>query len=210
MWWYALAMMVVAAGFCVWWSYFDTYHLATVKEGVLYRCGNQGMREFETAVRKVRPRTVVLLIDDKELADLEKGQFAKELAYLKEKGIRAERIPVRLGGWPGTEEIRRFLAVVEAKENQPVLVHCAQGVRRTGMFVAAYQMSGMGWDVPTAKGAILGFGHSERTTKDVEMFIEKAYEANGRVGRGAGLADGKDEGGEWRMANGEWRMMNFE
>jgi protein tyrosine phosphatase (PTP) superfamily phosphohydrolase (DUF442 family) len=130
------------------------------------------MREFENAVRKVRPRTVVCLVDDQELADPAKAMFAEEMEWLRGRGVKVERIAVRLGGWPTSEDVRRFLGIVEQKENQPVLVHCAQGVRRTGMFVAAYQESVLGWNGGRAKGEVLTFGHSQRTVKDVERFID--------------------------------------
>lgn len=55
---------------------------------------------------------------------------------------------------------------------QPMLIHCAQGVRRTGMLVAAYQMTVLGWDKEKTKAAILTFGHSDRTVNDVKKFID--------------------------------------
>jgi len=172
--------LLVGAGVFVWWRWFATYHLAAVQEGVLYRDGNRGMREFGTMVRKVKPRTVVCLVDDNELADPSKGMFKEELEWLKGRGIRVERIAVTLGGWPASEHVRRFLAVVEEKDNQPVVVHCAQGVRRTGMFVAAFQESVLGWDDARAKKEMLTFGHSQRTVKDVERFID-VYDGKARV-----------------------------
>jgi protein tyrosine/serine phosphatase len=57
-----------------------------------------------------------------------------------------------------------------------VLVHCAQGVRRTGFFVAAYQMSVMGYDQQKAKDSILTFGHSDNTINDIRKFID-GYDA---------------------------------
>src|SRR4051812_32110798 len=164
-------LFVLGMGTWLWSEYFQTYHLETVQEGVLYRDGNRGMREFRNAVRQTGAKTVVCLIDDQEMADPRKPMFAQEEAYLKERGVRLVRVPVKLGGWPTTEDVRKFLEVASAKENQPVLVHCAQGVRRTGMMVAAYQESVLGWDDAKAKSEMKTFKHGERTTKDVERFI---------------------------------------
>ena len=50
----------------------------------------------------------------------------------------------------------------------PVLLHCAQGVRRTAMFVAAYQESVLGYDKQRAKDAIISFGHSDRTVSEIK------------------------------------------
>jgi protein tyrosine phosphatase (PTP) superfamily phosphohydrolase (DUF442 family) len=157
------------------WYVSETYHLATVQDGVLYRVGNRGMREFSTAVRRVRPKTVVSLVDDKELNDPSKPQFAAEADFLSSHGIRQVRVPVALGGWPSSDDIQKFLAIVADPKNRPVLVHCAQGVRRTGMFVAAYQESAMKFSPADAKNDILSFGHSDHVVDDVKAFID-AYD----------------------------------
>jgi protein tyrosine phosphatase (PTP) superfamily phosphohydrolase (DUF442 family) len=167
-----IILLIAAGGFLVWREKFETYHLATVQEGVLYRDGNRNVREFANAVERVNARTVVVLVDDGEIANPKKPEFGDELKYLSEQGIKVERIPVKLGGWPTSDDVRRFLSVVSDKQNHPVLVHCAQGVRRTGMMVAAYQEAVLGYDDAKARQSILTFGHSQRTVKDVERFIE--------------------------------------
>lgn len=178
-WVFALAALA-GGGAWGWARYVQTYHLATVQEGVLVRDGNRGLREFETAIRKSGAKSVVSLIDDQELADPQKPQFAQEMEFCKQQGVKVVRIPVKLGGWPTSEDVRKFLEVVQDKQNQPVLVHCAQGVRRTGMMVAAFQESVLGWDDGKARSAMLSFGHSDRTVKDVERFIG-VYDAKDRM-----------------------------
>jgi protein tyrosine phosphatase (PTP) superfamily phosphohydrolase (DUF442 family) len=150
----------------------DTYHYVEVVPGVLYRDGNQDIRRFTTAIERAKVKTVVPLIDGAELANPNKKQFPEELHVVPEHGGTVERIPVKLGGWPTTDDVRKFLTIAEDKSRQPVLVHCAQGVRRTGMMVAAYQMSVLGWDKAKAAAAIESFGHSDRTTQDIRKFIE--------------------------------------
>jgi protein tyrosine phosphatase (PTP) superfamily phosphohydrolase (DUF442 family) len=178
---WVLALVVIAGGGAWGWAhYVQTYHLATVQEGVLVRDGNRGMREFETAIRKTGAKSVVSLIDDQELADPAKPQFAREMEFCRQQAVKVVRIPVKLGGWPTSEDVRKFLEVVQDKQNQPVLVHCAQGVRRTGMMVAAFQESVLGWEDGKARSAMLSFGHSDRTVKDVERFIG-VYDAKDRV-----------------------------
>ena len=164
-----IALVALAAAFWTWRQYFQVYHLATVQDGALYRDGVRSLREFATDVRRVRPRTVVSLVDDHEVAQ---PPFVDELAYCKANGIDVVRIPVQLGGWPTGQQIEQFLAVVADASRRPVLVHCAQGVRRTGMMAAAYQESVMGFDRQRTKDAMLNFGHSQRTVGDVQRFID--------------------------------------
>lgn len=174
--WFLGALCVLAvlvAGFLVWRQWFETYHLAVVDPGKLYRDGNRGQREYENMLRKVRPRTVVTLIDDEELADPEKPEFADEERLLRSRpDVQLVRIPVQLGGWPVGDAAERFIAVATDPARQPVVVHCAQGVRRTGMMIAAYQMSVLGFSKERAKQEMLTFGHSMRTVGDVQRFID--------------------------------------
>ena len=176
-----LLIALVMGGLYVWRCHVSTYHLATVEAGVLYRDGVQSPCQFETAVRKVQPKTVVSLIDENEEADENKPQFQSEKEYLEKKGIRLERIPVKLGGWPTKKDVDRFFEIVNDPQAQPVLVHCAQGVRRTGFMAAAYQMKQLGYDKDRAKESILRFGHSHRTANDVIRFIDGYDPATGTV-----------------------------
>lgn len=169
--------LIIAAivGTCVligWWifaNFFQTYHLATVDEGVLYRDGLRTFREYQTALGRVRARHVISLVDPEELR---KEPFNQEQDYCRRAKVEYSSITIPLGGWPTSENVHRFLMLVKTKKYQPTLVHCAQGVRRTGMLVAAYQMSVLGWDKEKTRSAILTFGHSDRTVGDIKKFIE--------------------------------------
>jgi protein tyrosine phosphatase (PTP) superfamily phosphohydrolase (DUF442 family) len=167
----AILLAVAAAGL-TWYLRFQTYHLLTVQDGVLYRTGNRSMREFKNSLRASHAKTVVCLVDSNELADPAKPMFAQEKNYLDSNNVRFVHLPVPLGGWPTTDDVRKFLSLVEDKSNQPVLVHCAQGVRRTGMFVAAYQQSVLQWDDAKTRDNLQTFGHSSRTVNDVQKFID--------------------------------------
>ncbi len=166
-----LALFAIGS-FTYWWGAYASYHFEAVTPDVLYRSGNDGLRKFATAVHRSGAKSIVDLIDDQELADPNKKQFQQEIDFAKQAHVDLVRVPVTLGGWPTTDDVRAFLDVVTDKTRQPVIVHCAQGVRRTGMMVAAYQMSVLGYDKTKAAAAIESFGHSDRTVADVKKFIE--------------------------------------
>jgi protein tyrosine phosphatase (PTP) superfamily phosphohydrolase (DUF442 family) len=147
----------------------------------LYRDGNRDLREFKHALARTQSKTVVSLIDDQELRDPKKPQFLQETNYCTAAGIQYIRIPVKLGGWPTSDDIQTFLKIVQKPDNQPVLVHCAQGVRRTGMFVAAYQESVEKMTPPQAKDQILSFGHKQTDTDDVRRFIDAYDPQTGKI-----------------------------
>jgi protein tyrosine/serine phosphatase len=167
----AFAIALGATAFVVYQKQ-HTYHLATVQEGVLYRDGLKSPTQFATTLDRVHPRTVVSLIDDKEFIDRDKPQLGAESQLCESRGIKLDRIPVPLGGWPSSDDVREFLKIVSDKQNQPVLVHCAQGVRRTAFFVAAYQESVLGYDKSKTKAAVLSFGHHGGTIDQINKFID--------------------------------------
>jgi protein tyrosine phosphatase (PTP) superfamily phosphohydrolase (DUF442 family) len=170
LWIAAIVAFVILATWWVWANYFQTYHLAQV-DGVVWRDGFRTFREFQTGLGKSRVKHVVSLLDDKEM---NKEPFNLEDEYCRRSKIKFTHIPIKLGGWPTSEDVQRFIkiATYPDERNRPVLVHCAQGVRRTGMMVAAYQMSVLGWDKEKTKAAVLTFGHSQRTVGDIMRFID--------------------------------------
>jgi protein tyrosine/serine phosphatase len=157
--------VVGAVAFTLWLR--NGYHLRTVQEGVLYRDGAKSLSQLSRDIETTHAKTVVSLVDPEEQSDPSKPQLSQEQAAVESRGAKLQRIEVKLGGWPTSDEIRRFIDIVNEKQNQPVLVHCAQGVRRTAMFVAAYQMSVLGYDRQRAKDAIISFGHSDHTVNDI-------------------------------------------
>ena len=168
-WILAIVAVLIVAAASAWRQWFDAYHFAAVDKGKVYRDGVRTMREFDITLRRARPRTIVRLID---AAEQQNEPFTSEAARCKAEHIDLIELPIPLGGWPTSEQVDTFLNVASDPNRQPVLVHCAQGVRRTGMMVAAYQESILGYDAAKAKSAMLRFGHSQRTVGDVMKFID--------------------------------------
>jgi len=177
------AFLAIVTGASFVWQQYTTlhvYHLAVVQPGVLYRSGALSEREWKSVIAKFQPRTDISLVDEQEINDPAKPKLTNEAALLKEQGVAVVRIPIQLGGWPSTADVQHFLTVAGDPANQPVLVHCDQGVRRTAMMVAAYQESILGYDKDRAKAEILTFGHSKSTIDDIRRFID-LYDAKTRT-----------------------------
>jgi protein tyrosine phosphatase (PTP) superfamily phosphohydrolase (DUF442 family) len=175
----AALLLTVALAVWIYRDEYSTYHFAQVTPNVLYRDGNRNLRQFATACRKGQIKTVVMLNDD---AELQTDPFKSEPDFCREHRISLVRIPIPLGGRPTSADIQKFLDTVNTQENQPVLVHCAQGVRRTAMMVAAYQETTLHFTPDQAKAAILPWGRKpgSRTLADIRSFID-AYDPQART-----------------------------
>jgi uncharacterized protein (TIGR01244 family) len=60
-------------------------------------------------------------------------------------GLRYFNIPMSGLGRPTDEQVERALAIIDARENWPVFVHCQRGADRTGVIIAVYRISHERW-----------------------------------------------------------------
>lgn len=63
---------------------------------------------------------------------------------------------------PEEEDVLAFLRVVADPANQPVFIHCRQGVDRTGMMVAVYRMVIQNWSKAEALAEMKTMGFNDR------------------------------------------------
>ena len=112
-------------------------------------------------------KTVVNLRDD----DARAWQEEKEARAL---GLRYFNVPLSRWGRPGASRIDELFALMDAKENQPVFVHCKRGADRTGALMAVYRVSHDGWTAERAleEAERYGMGFWQRGKKD---FIRDYY-----------------------------------
>lgn len=146
-----------------------TYHFAEIDPGRFYRDGCRNPYQIARSVRRGRIKTIISLIGDDEVVS---ARFAPALAACRSAGAQTLRVPIVLGGWPTTENIDQFLKIVRDPANLPALIHCREGVRRTGMMASVYRMCVLGYDKNTTRSLVETFGHSQRTVTDIARFIE--------------------------------------
>jgi protein tyrosine/serine phosphatase len=60
-------------------------------------------------------------------------------------GMRYFNIPMSGLGRPTDEQMDRALAIIGARENWPVFVHCQRGADRTGVVIAVYRILRENW-----------------------------------------------------------------
>ena len=82
---------------------------------------------------KLGVKTVINLIGDSDLD-------ATEPSSVQEQGMRYVAIPMSTRQAPTTDQLQKFLTIVNDPESQPVYVHCVGGRHRTGVMTAVYRM----------------------------------------------------------------------
>src|SRR4029453_442487 len=107
----------------------------------------------------------------KSVIDLQREGVADQPAMVESLGLRFYRIGLSSKSKPSSEDVARFLAIVNDPANQPVFVHCHVGRHRTGVMTAIYRLAHDGWTADRAyaemkqykfeKGFLQGFSHTE-------------------------------------------------
>jgi protein tyrosine phosphatase (PTP) superfamily phosphohydrolase (DUF442 family) len=145
------------------------YHYVEVDPGKIYRDGLRNPDQFLRSCSRAKIKTVISLVGTDEIGT---DRFAPVLEKCRSQGITTLHVPIQLGGFPASADVQKYLTLAADPANQPAIAHCREGIRRTGMMVAAYQMSVLGLSREQAKANIQAFGHSSRVTDDINLFID--------------------------------------
>ena len=107
-------------------------------------------RISETYYRGSQPNgrdyTDLAALGVKTVIDLQEDGPPIERQLVESAGMRFFRIPMNTRKAPTSDDLSRFLQLVNDPANQPVYVHCAGGRHRTGVMTAFYRMTHDGWN----------------------------------------------------------------
>ena len=131
------------------------YHFRVVDKGKLYRCGQLSQLGLALICKQYGIKTVVNLIEESRYGD---RWFLRHKSFCENNGINF--IPIPLMTPPPPRQIQQFIDICDNDANHPILVHCKQGVLRTGIVIAIYQKHYCNMDNETIYKTLPRFGHN--------------------------------------------------
>jgi len=150
------------------------YHFLEVDPGKLYRSGQVETWALEKMHGWTGFRTIIDLCGEKRDCPL----VQEERAFARENKIRYENF-IQPHGMEDREEAREhvesFLEILDDPGNFPVLLHCWNGVKRTGILVAIYKIEYLGVDNEQAIRELPTFGRTLEDFHDSEIEFIRNY-----------------------------------
>jgi protein tyrosine/serine phosphatase len=112
------------------------YNFGTIAEGKVYRSAQPSPLFLRWLVANHGIRTLINL----------RGRTPGfESHFAAQRGLRLFSFDLSASRPPTEADVARFLDVATDPANQPVLVHCKNGVDRTGYMLAMYRIGEQGW-----------------------------------------------------------------
>lgn len=144
--------------------YDGLYNFHVVAPDVLYRCGQPRVRDLEFIRDNYGLKTVVCARGGTR-HPLRGRWFRLQRAFCERAGIRLEHMPFSDSDSADAEIFERFLRIVADPANYPVLVHCEQGLHRTGVLSAAYRVAVQRWPIDRALRELDRLGYDVERAK---------------------------------------------
>jgi len=125
-----------------------------VEDGVLYRSGQLSPAAFARTLDENGIKLVITMRTAR--TESLPNPDAWEEAACAERGIKHVRLVPKVWGEnekgeiPADENVKKFLDLMDRRENHPVLIHCFAGIHRTGTMCAIFRMEYQGWTVDRA------------------------------------------------------------
>lgn len=129
--------------------YDGLHHFAVVRPGVLMRCGQPRVRELRRIRDKHGLRTIIVARGGTR-HPLRGRWFRKERAFCRQAGVELVHMPFSDKRTPPADVFDCFVEILRDPSSHPVLVHCEQGIHRTGILCAAYRVALEGWSLEDA------------------------------------------------------------
>ena len=157
--------------------FFWPKRFAVVEAGQIYRGGWQTPRMLRRILQQYEIKTLlnVACKPDEPYAAGE-GPVAREL------GVMWNKILMPGTGLATLEQLDEAADILADPANRPIFIHCAAGVHRTNMSLAAYRLKYCGWSLDQALDEMAEHGYNREHDLDKAVLLCR-YIEEGRHGR---------------------------
>lgn len=122
-----------------WWALREeTGHCAQIIPGRLYTASYANAGDFTRALGESKAAAVLLMSDP---VDVREPEFEVALVAAARARLRTPQVEIVSGSWPTPPQIEKALKELTNPRHHPALLASKEGVRRPGMFAAAYLAS---------------------------------------------------------------------
>ncbi len=143
-----------------------------VEAGQIYRGGWQQPRVLRRLLGEHRVTTLLNVACDPAEQDA-----AGEGAVVRELGVVWHKILMPGTGLGTLEQLDVAADIIAARARRPIFVHCAAGVHRTNMAIAAYRLKHCGWPLDETLGEMARFGFDRSRDWEQEVHL-RSYVAH--------------------------------
>lgn len=149
-----------------------TKNLHVVDEGKLYRSKQLSIEELDSVVKKYNIKTVVNFRFTEEDGQI----FEKEKEYMQSSGLNFIHYPLTAYDIPSKEMLEQIFQIFDTAP-RPILIHCARGADRTGLFAALWVLEIQQGSLEDALQQLSSkYGHLKLYYPDMTKFIRVWHE----------------------------------
>lgn len=151
-------------------SRYDGLHNFHIVEPTsFYRCGQPHVRDLEHIRSSYGLKTIICARGGTR-HPLRGRWFRKQSEFCRRHDIALEHMKFSNTATPPEGLLDRYLAVISDPARRPILVHCEQGIHRTGVLSAIYRIRVQGWPVDQALDEMRRLGFDQETGKRRPLF----------------------------------------
>ena len=162
------ALVVVAIVGLVRHFHIKNFHV--VEPGILYTSGQPRNMDYTRLLYKYHIATFINVRVASE--HREQNWYNEEITWMRENGVNYVELPIEKGDRFPDEEIQdKFLAVMAAVENLPVLLHGSSGEKRAPILTAVWLIKSKGLSVEETIKIVEKINDDRKVTEAENKFI---------------------------------------
>ena len=167
-------IVAVISGAVTWYFIYQHklyYHFKTVDSGKVFRSGCLSAAGLNAVFNKTHFKTIVVVRSESEVKENSDNWYTRETEFCKKNNLNFEFFNLGAGVPPNSQQVKRFYNIISNPKMYPIIIHCEQGVIRTGMMVAIYRIVKMGQTGQYVWDNMHKFGHNFNDYPQVKNFI---------------------------------------